>query len=310
MADNPHRRKHLRYMKAVNPDFRSLVDNEHVREHMRMLQSYGWSLAAIGEAVGLNKSVTHDQMFKYNKAHVETAAAILSVKPTPEQVELGPGLNGPGRTLGAYRIIKSLQAMGWTAEAVEKITDVSYWVIRKCGTTPGTRKHSNLSLDMYMQLRDAAVRCETRDPLDYTDDPRKARITRGRAARDGHAPLTAWDLDTIHLPDSFPDWTGGCGTVEGYYLHLKYDIRVEGYTSQARTPQEKQHRFVMCEPCKEARAAAASPQPTRYDYDAIWLAVQDAVEAGRTAQDVADEFGCTARTVERVKAVKRQELGL
>jgi hypothetical protein len=64
-----------------------------------------------------------------------------------------------------------------------------------------------------------------------------AGITRARrrAAANGWAPVGAWDDDTIDDPAAHPDWTGHCGTWEGYVAHQTYKIPY-------------------CQPCREAAA--------------------------------------------------------
>lgn len=45
-----------------------------------------------------------------------------------------------------------------------------------------------------------------------------------RAARMGWAPPAAWDGKNIDDPAAFPDWTGMCGTVEGFNRHIEAGI--------------------------------------------------------------------------------------
>lgn len=56
-----------------------------------------------------------------------------------------------------------------------------------------------------------------------------------RAARMGWAPPAAWDGRDMDDPATFPDWTGACGTVEGFHRHTE-------------------HRIPACVPCENAEA--------------------------------------------------------
>lgn len=63
-----------------------------------------------------------------------------------------------------------------------------------------------------------------------------ATRNRRMAAQRGYAPPTAWDDDTIDDPGAIPEWTGACGTVEGWRIHRRAGIP-------------------FCEPCREAKYA-------------------------------------------------------
>ena len=54
--------------------------------------------------------------------------------------------------------------------------------------------------------------------------------------------MGAWDDDTIDDPAAFPDWTGKCGTPDGYDAHYKMKI------------------LPSCQPCRDARAAYRKEQ--------------------------------------------------
>jgi hypothetical protein len=65
-----------------------------------------------------------------------------------------------------------------------------------------------------------------------------ATVSRNRAARNGWAPPITWDDDTIDDPDAFPEWTGKCGTPQGYAAHYTHKI------------------LPACPPCREAKIQA------------------------------------------------------
>lgn len=48
--------------------------------------------------------------------------------------------------------------------------------------------------------------------------------TKARARRQRWAPTWAWDGDTLDDPDASPEWTGACGTAEGYRIHIRETI--------------------------------------------------------------------------------------
>lgn len=81
------------------------------------------------------------------------------------------------------------------------------------------------------------------DPLDYGVVPGYARKAREKAAAQGWAPPECWDEDTIADPDAIPEWTGCCGTLEGFVTHKLLDIP-------------------MCPPCADAEPPGASRDNT------------------------------------------------
>ncbi|MFE6222948.1 helix-turn-helix transcriptional regulator [Streptomyces sp. NPDC057854] len=71
--------------------------------------------------------------------------------------------------------------------------------------------------EMYQKLHNA-------DPADFGIPPDSIRRAKSGAAGRLYAPPSAWDEDTIDDPDAFPEWTGACGTDEGYRIHLREEI--------------------------------------------------------------------------------------
>ncbi|WP_406191508.1 MULTISPECIES: hypothetical protein [unclassified Streptomyces] len=56
----------------------------------------------------------------------------------------------------------------------------------------------------------------------------QAHIVRAQhtAQRRGYTPPSCWDADTIDDPDAVPEWTGACGTEEGYLIHKRERLPV------------------------------------------------------------------------------------
>lgn len=57
--------------------------------------------------------------------------------------------------------------------------------------------------------------------------------SRNRAAREGWAPPAAWD--DIDNPDAHPDWTGHCGTDQGWHVHQLQKLPMCGRCEDAHT---------------------------------------------------------------------------
>ncbi|MFE6846543.1 hypothetical protein [Streptomyces sp. NPDC057686] len=74
------------------------------------------------------------------------------------------------------------------------------------------------------------------DPVDVGLTPTEILRSQRRAQRQGYAPASCWDDDTINDLDAIPEWTGACGTAEGYRIH-------------------KREYIPACKPCCAARRA-------------------------------------------------------
>lgn len=223
------RRKELRYLKATIPGYTTKRPAAETKAHIEMLMSYGWSGAEIERKSGAGKSVVSDILLgKQHSLHVDTEAAILGVKLTPLDHETGPGLTVEGRRLGAHRIVAGLAASGWTYAAIT--SHAPGWgaeCLRRYGQRPKIRNSSQISKERYLELRDLAARLETMDPVQDGGAPVKfSRAARAKAVAKGYPPLSCWDLESVHLPESIPEWTGACGTPEGYAIHLRERIKI------------------------------------------------------------------------------------
>lgn len=140
---------------------------------------------------------------------------------------------------------------------------------------------------------------ECGDPYEYGATPLGVSRAKGTAGRRGWVPTTCWDPDTIDDPAAFPEWTGACGTPEGYYLHLKDGVRVlidEG-------PRKGLRRTVLCQPCVSARAEAEGIT-TVTDTEGII----EALRGGGKYRDIADQCGVSTRTIQRV-AIELKKTG-
>lgn len=140
------------------------------------------------------------------------------------------------------------------------------------------------------------------DPEDYGVAPAKVKASKTFAFKNGFAPPSCWDDDTIDDPDAFPEWTGECGTVRGYFLHLKHSIHVRHYTEGSLTRRGKQRREVLCEPCRSARTTSAV-MGSWIDEDAI----REAVAAGGVYRDIAKDYDCSTMTVQRIVNRMKEE---
>lgn len=283
------RNKYLEYTRARGVSM--YVDNGPMVEHIRELNKY-ISRAWIAERAGLSEAFMHDHLVgRIARVHVDRHNAVMAV-----QLTAAERITNEDRFRGAQRIVQGLIARGFTQKFL-----ADYLPIREaslanlcCGTDRGWYGMSREHYAAFIQLAEKFDAC---DPRDYGIPARGVQVNLTNGARKGWAPLACWDLDTIHAEESFPDWTGECGTVQGYYLHLRHDIQVKNYKHGSKTRINKQRRYVECIPCLGARKretkATAIVIPRK--------PVLDALDGGMTIRAASAHFGCSTRTVLRIK---------
>jgi hypothetical protein len=193
------------------------TDAEPIRVHIRYLQSCEMGLRTIAARAGVDRkrlqAVLHGRPERgtppQEKVRPALAAAVLAVEPTLEN--LAPStLVSP---LGTRRRVHALVAVGWP----------QHHLAAHLGMDPANFGQM-LAREHVLVRRVLAVRAMyddlwLADPA--THGASTGGITRARsyAAGRGWAPPGAWDDDQIDDPEAFPDWTGKCGTPEGFWAH-------------------------------------------------------------------------------------------
>lgn len=167
-----------------------------------------------------------------------------------------------------------------------------------------TDKRERSRYSFHRQLDALYSKLIAMDPADAGVGEHGRKYAARLAEKHGFAPAHCWDEDTIDDPNAFPEWTGECGTVTGYFLHLKYGIRVKEWSNGTRPGGEpKIKKSVQCDACKDARLAAKAKY-TKWN-DADRASILSKIDNGWTVRAVAAEYGCSTRTVERFKRERR-----
>ncbi|MFJ4735259.1 hypothetical protein ACIP6V_23800 [Streptomyces sp. NPDC088770] len=193
------------------------TDAEPVRVHLRNLQSCGMGLRTVAAASNVDRKRLQAILSgrpergtgPQEKVRPELAAAVLAVEPTLEN--LAPNtLISP---LGTRRRAHALVAVGWP----------QHYLAARLGMTD-SNYGAMLRRDHVLVRRALAVRAFydelwNVDPTEHGATAAGIARARQRAATNGWAPVGAWDDDTIDDPEAFPDWTGKCGTPEGFWSH-------------------------------------------------------------------------------------------
>lgn len=275
---------------------------ERARNLLLKARQFGMDDAMISAQLGMNqggiykirsgrvKTVRRDT---YNKIMTQLRPEMVSstVHPTKGKVPDG-AMQDP---TGTQRRLQALRADGWPLTPLAASLGVTIEAVSELSRVPrkGVYRTTHLEVKaMYEKLRDA-------DPADHgvTEEGSTRSILHAR--RKGWAPSTCWDDDTIDDPKAVPEWTGACGTEQGYFLHLKYNILV-GHTRI----RGHDRRSVLCKPCREARTSNVMSAARKYADDEREAALA-MIDSGMTVRAVAEAMKCSTRTVERFKRERR-----
>lgn len=218
------------------------VDAEPVRAHLRYLQSCGMGLRVIAGAVRVDRkslqAVLNGRPERgtgpQKVVRPAFAAAVLAVKPTLDTLGASTIIPATGTT----RRLQALVAVGWPQM---HLADELGWTPTNLGVLivapTVTVKTARLVRDLYELLWKV-------DPLSHGASYGGVTRAKRRADKARWAPVGAWDDDAIDDPAAFPDWTGHCGTPQGYGAH-------------------HYHGIPMCEPCRQAGAERRAERRAR-----------------------------------------------
>lgn len=198
------------------------VDAEPVRAHIRDLRACGMGLRRIA-------AVAHDERQRLTaivngrpergtapqaRVRPHIAAAVLAVEPTLDNL-------GPSTIIDATGIRRRLQALvahGWPQARLAARLGWSpanfALLIREQRATARTALGVRALYDELWQA----------DSREHGVDAQAYSRARNHAASRQWAPVVAWDDDRIDDPAAFPNWTGRCGTVAGFYAHRSVDV--------------------------------------------------------------------------------------
>lgn len=213
---------------------------EQVREKLTAWRAAGLSLEQVGQICGISETrvftvVQGKQTTVTRRTHaLVMAAEFMSVE------ELG-GLGVRRNPLGATRRIQGMFAQGYGPGWQAKYMGRADANTRRIMAGASTRIHMQIDDEiraMYDKLSQV-------DPVTMGIPKHVADRAARWAARKGYAPESCWDDDTIDDPDAIPEYTGMCGTVRGWKIHMEQDILIK--------LNKHKRRIVLCQPCADAR---------------------------------------------------------
>lgn len=220
-------RRYARRMAKLHHSGRHMMtDATRTRDHLLYLHEWGMSYSDIAAKCGVPRN-TLSTIINYQvgnkKTYRATEVAVLAVQPSGDR--LSP--------VGVQRRLQGLWADGFPWRYMAEVGGCSTANLHFAGTRayrgknpPGVR-FSRLVDGVWQKLRYS-------DPADHGISPASIAFSKRSAARKGCPPSHCWDEDTIDDPRAIPEWTGACGTYQGYRIHKRDDIPA-------------------CDPCCEAR---------------------------------------------------------
>ncbi len=222
--------KYTRYLKSQGID--PFIDGAAVSAHITHLRSrLSLTEIAIRAGVPVGTVQSHADTGRHRGSPIRpwSAEKILAVRFRPDD------LTSDERLLGAQRMFRGLQVLGFTSSLI----GVEMGIVVYGTGQPNSLINMNHGkfrpgAHYYEKLLRVAQKFETVNPLDLGATSRGVGSCRTKARNAGWAPIGAWDYETVHLAESFADWTGECGTSEGYGIHRRREIP-------------------LCDPCRRAR---------------------------------------------------------
>lgn len=172
-----------------------------------------------------------------------TYERVMALPRVPAEPDIGLVRRGGAWTpaVGAQRRLQALMVRGFNGRALGRIMEDmtgrrlpgGYLSAMASGYTNGSGVRVKITRGMHDDINALFQKLADQDPDKWGVHQSQACIK--RAVAKGWAPPACWDDDTIDDPAAIPDWTGECGTLTGYYRHLR----------KGGTPP--------CQPCKDAR---------------------------------------------------------
>lgn len=209
------------------------VDAEPVRAHVRALGEFGIGWMRLATIAGVPRGSVSKLLYGDPQRNMapskrilpKNALALLAVQPTLDNLGDGAAIDGTG----TRRRLQALVAKGWSQSELACRLGMERASFSTTITGGLVRAHTVRAV---MALYDQLWR---EDPAAHGVPRRWIEASRRHALARGWAPVGAWDDDQIDNPDAFPDWTGHCGTPDGYRAHYRIRVPVFPPCRNART---------------------------------------------------------------------------
>ncbi len=269
------RRRHRRNRKLARLGRPATVPPDAAARHVRILHDQaGMSFKEIADAAPANPETgkrmaqsTVTDLYRGFRTVKGNRRDIMTIPRTTQDRILAvkvPVISQPGGAMvdstGTKRRLQGLCAAGYGFLAMAEMTGHGHnylWRIAADYRAPGGRStYDWVSARIRQEFADFYEKYAERDPMEVGLSLHQVGRAKGAAARNGWAPPSCWDDDTIDNPTAFPEWTGACGTLHGRVVHEREGIPV-------------------CQPCRDATVAGNFiVEYDRFDGERFWSLIQ------------------------------------
>lgn len=227
-SPDPKRRKMLEYQRRRGNGYRMTAE-EAVAAHRKVIEFHaaGMSFRSMAKVSGVAQSTLTvfarqggngtNSLGGTTRATYNALMAMEFVAPpvTPGRY----GARGACDPIPAARRVVALRVNGWPVQTLIELLPVynASNIHKLCSGQQkeiGIHAYQAIS-ELYDKLRDV-------DPVEWGVTPRQARVA--RAYVKGRPGTECWDWDTIDDPGAVAEWTGACGTEEGYRIHIRETV--------------------------------------------------------------------------------------
>lgn len=272
------------------------------RRHVQGIrEECGMTFQAMEDQTGIAKS-TFQRLLRYPEVRLfrEKFEKIMALEPVePPAPRLGHMHGARLDATATLRKMRGLCAVGyggkWIAEETETTSyqQIHYLMIK--GAKWVDFGFARLVDELYEKY--AFV-----DPLTVGRSSFQVARAKTAARNNGWTPPICWDDDTIGDPEAIPEWTGRCGTIRGWQIHLDERIHVQEVIHKSQERGTRSKLVVLCEPCLAARKEAGPGNGPKFER---WE-LAEMLEDGLAIAQIAQIFGVHERTLNRVIREERE----
>ncbi|ACU71945.1 hypothetical protein Caci_3036 [Catenulispora acidiphila DSM 44928] len=202
--------------------WRPFVDAQPVRDHVNNLRRCGIGQRRIAQLSGVSGNTLTRILYgapakglaPTTRMRPEIAVKLMAVRPGPFALADGIDID----CTGSARRVQALVAIGWPQEHLgARIGMSGSNLIASVKQRQITAGKARAIAALYLLLENA-------DPLVYGVSGTSRLRAVLLAERNRWAKPATWDGRDIDDAAAFPDWTGACGTVEGFTRHQQQNV--------------------------------------------------------------------------------------
>lgn len=218
------------------------VDAGPARRHVEQLLLAGIGSRGIATLAGLDRkairALLHGRTERGTPPPAQirpaTAAAILGVQLTLDVLPARLHID----STGTVRRLQALVRRGWPQSRLANELDMLP------GNLGDLLDRDRVTAATARAVATLYQRLENADPAAHGVGPAAVSRSTNTGLRNNWALPAMWDQETIDDPSAHPDFTGACGTVDGYHLHIN------------------RHILPACGPCRAAKGIRRPGRPS------------------------------------------------